>query len=377
MNVERQLKEVEQKLRKTKIEEKKTEEKRKSDIADKADEKIIRQKKKQQIKQEKKLLKSAQLSKAGLEIDVRRFNKALLKITVVVSALIIFAVIFYTIKYGVGAGGIAFYVFLSIIIGIPLSLILVRIGSYVTLDYMKYMRTKEVERYLPDYLQLCALNIKAGMPIDRALWFSVRPKFGVLATEMEIVAKRTLTGVELKTALTDLTQLFDSAVLQRAISLLVAGIDAGGELGDLLNKIATDIQETEILKKEMAASVMTYVIFIGFATIAAAPALMALSYNLLGVVQGLALKIGAGAAGSSSGPSFFSISPNSIDMNDYRTFAILSLTVTSTFSAIIISIIRKGTARESIRSIPFFVGISILIFYCAKYLLSGLLSGVM
>ncbi len=42
-------------------------------------------------------------------------------------------------------------------------------------------------------------------------------------------------------------------------------MESGGEIGELLNKIAINIQETRIRKKEMAASVMTYAIFIGFA----------------------------------------------------------------------------------------------------------------
>ena len=41
---------------------------------------------------------------------------------------------------------------------------------------------------LADFLGLTSSNISAGMPIDRALWFAVRPKFGILAREIEEVA---------------------------------------------------------------------------------------------------------------------------------------------------------------------------------------------
>jgi pilus assembly protein TadC len=57
-------------------------------------------------------------------------------------------------------------------------------------DYKIYQRTKEIEEVLPEFLQLTSANISAGMTIDRALWFAVRPKFGVLAKEIEEVAKK-------------------------------------------------------------------------------------------------------------------------------------------------------------------------------------------
>ena len=74
-----------------------------------------------------------------------------------------------------------------------------------------------IEENLPDYLEFTSANLRAGMPIDRALWFAVRPRFGVLAKEIEDVAKRTLAGEDLHVALVDFAKKYDSQILLRSV----------------------------------------------------------------------------------------------------------------------------------------------------------------
>ena len=45
-------------------------------------------------------------------------------------------------------------------------------------------RKNKIEAVLPDFLQLASANVRAGMPIDRALWFAARPEFGLLSQEV-------------------------------------------------------------------------------------------------------------------------------------------------------------------------------------------------
>ena len=233
---------------------------------------------------------------------------------------------------------------------------------YVVIDLKILKRKINIEDVLPDYLQLTASNIKAGMTIDRALWYAVRPRFGVLAKEIETVAKETMRGQDLKTALQKFADKYDSIMLKRSISLLIEGLEAGGEIGDLLNKIAINIQENMIMKKEMVANVTTYVIFISFATIAAAPVLFALSGVLIKVITSLGSTLGTTSTASSTGLAI-SFSGTGIKYSDFRIFAIVSLIITSFFSAVIIATIKKGNAKVGFKYIPIFIFITITLFF--------------
>ncbi|NJL43905.1 MAG: hypothetical protein HC945_01090, partial [Nitrosarchaeum sp.] len=214
---------------------------------------------------------------------------------------------------------------------------------YFYLDMRIYRRTMELEEVLPDFLQLTSANIFAGMPVDRALWYAVRPRFGVLAREIEDVAKKTIAGEDLERSLILFTRKYESNVLKRSISLLLEGMRSGGEMTDLLNKIAIDIQEARLLRKEMAASVMTYVIFITFAAIIIAPFLFGLATQLLIVITSIMQNISQSGSATGMGSLKIQMSGESVSLGDFKIFSYFMLALQAFFSACIISSIRKGT----------------------------------
>jgi len=191
--------------------------------------------------------------------------------------------------------------FLMWTVCVPLFFYLFLIIFRFCLDLKIYQRRLGIEDVMPDFLQLTSANIRAGMSIDRALWYAVRPRFGVLAKEIETVAKQTLSGHDLNTSLLTFSKKYDSAMVQRSMSLLIKGVEAGGEIGDLLNKISLNIQETKTMKKEIAANIMTYAIFITAASIIMAPAMFGLSYQLLSVIQSIMSSINMGEMSSAGG----------------------------------------------------------------------------
>ncbi|MBU0472233.1 MAG: type II secretion system F family protein [Nanoarchaeota archaeon] len=314
------------------------------------------------------------LRKAGYEYaDERKLSSKVMKIAILLSALFSIVVVIMmvitkgrlisTLIYLVGAWTAVF--------GLAIGLMWIFI--YVFLDLKIFQRTKQVEDVLPDFLQLTSANISAGMPIDQALWYAVRPRFGVLAKEIEEVAKSTIAGKGLEEALKEFSDKYDSVILRRSVSLIIEGMKAGGELADLLSKIAIDIQETKLMKKEIAASIMTYVIFISFATIAAAPFLFALSTQLLQIVQGIMSSIDL--TGASSGTFSISMSGDSIAIGDFKIFSVLALTVSAIFSACIVSTIQKGNIKEGMKYIPIFVIISLTLYFVANLIVSTMMSG--
>jgi Flp pilus assembly protein TadB len=246
---------------------------------------------------------------------------------------------------------------------------------YFFLDMRMFNRKLQIETVLPDFLQLTSANISAGMPLDKALFFAVRPQFGILAKEIEEVAKATVAGEDLTVALEKFASKYDSTMLTRSVNLMVEGIQAGGEMAELLNKIAINIQELRLMKREMAANVTTYVIFIGFATIVGAPLLFSLSTTLAQIIQNVVASLDLGSASSSMGVSL-TFNANAVNISDFKLFSVLALCITSFFSASIISIIRKGNIREGIKYIPIFIIVTISLYFLGVWTLGSLFKGM-
>ncbi|MBS3097208.1 type II secretion system F family protein [Candidatus Woesearchaeota archaeon] len=329
-------------------------------------------KKKEHIIKRRKHKLGFYLTKAGLVIEPRKASRVLFNSCVVLNFIIsIFLIFYFSIRLGYSL------LYLTIIMAIlwffAFIILLFAMWSlfYIFLDLKIFKRRIDLEGVLPDFLQLTSANIKAGMSTDKALWYAVRPRFGVLAKEIEAVAKETMGGKDLREALLDFTKKYDSLVLKRSISLIIEGINAGGEIGDLLNKVALNIQESAVMKKEMAANVTTYVIFITFATVVAAPFLFALSSQLIAIVQSLTSRI---AVPATTGMSFaLSFTGTGIKATDFKIFAVISLIITSFFSSLIVATIKKGDIKEGIRYIPLFMASTVVLFFLANILLNRLL----
>ena len=311
------------------------------------------------------------LSKAGLALEPVDLYKRVFYAALVVTSVVTVAAFVYAWSLATPWVDVLWFMLAWWSAGFAGVLLVVGLVAAGYLDVLINRRRKEVEEVLPDFLQLTAANIGAGMPIDRALWFAVRPRFGVLAKEIETVAKRVLTGEELDVALRRFSNQYDSPVLSRSINLLLEGVAAGGQIADLLHKISVDIQEQRILQKEMAASVMTYVIFISFASVLAAPVLFGLSTELLTVIQSIAANMGDSVSGG-----MLSISGDVISLSDFRLFSLVVLVGSAVMSALIVGVIRSGSAKEGLRFVAPFVACVVVLYVLSVAFFHSLFGGL-
>ncbi len=336
--------------------------------------------KKKKKKLEKKLKRQTRhymldeyLKKAGISLQSHILSRGLFKFILFINIVLTAYVLFLLASKG--SYPLAYIIFIILIIWVFaffFFLGVVWLGFYLFLDWRIFRRKLSIEDVLPDFLYLTATNIRSGMTIDKALWIAVRPRFGVLAKEIETVSKEVMSGKELTESLQAFADKYESDILKRSINLLIEGIKSGGEIGELLNRIASNIQESRIMRKEMAANVTTYVIFITFAAIVAAPALLALSSQLIMIIGNLTSKLDIPATGS----MMFSLTDVAVTPGNFRIFSYISLSLTAFFSAIIVATIQKGNVKEGLKYIPLFIAISLGLFMAFSYIMEMVLSGI-
>jgi len=316
------------------------------------------------------------LEKGGLEIDQHIIAKRIFYISLVLTLVLTAAYVYMNVVQDATISGIFLQVLVIWILGFLVMWGASWVFFRIYLDLLMFKRKLSVEEVLPDFLQLTSANLRAGMPIDRALWFAVRPRFGVLAKEIEDTAKRTLAGEDLNEALLNFAHKYDSQILTRSVYLLNEGMAAGGDVADLLNKIALNIQEMRGMKKEMSANVTTYVIFISFASMTAAPFLFGLSGQLLQIVQSISSDVAASGGAPQGGIGLsINMSSETIKMSDFQIFVYLSLIISSIFSAIIVATIKKGNVKEGLQYIPIFVMVSLIVYFMASKILAAMFGG--
>ncbi|MFH1181599.1 MAG: type II secretion system F family protein [Candidatus Woesearchaeota archaeon] len=339
---------------------------------------IQRRKEEERRKTERRLILKKSLLRAGVESKPEMFSKWIIILALIIN---VFIGVAFAVKYadlfGIGLLRIILLLLSAWLAIFLIVLFLLWLSLYLVLDMLSYKRKVGIEEVFSDYLLLVSTNIRAGMPIDKALWYAVRPRFGVLANEIEIVAKETMSGEELETALKNFSNKYESPVIKNTINLLIEGINAGGELAELLSKVSQNIQDTKLLKQEMAAGISAYAIFITAAALVMAPLLFALSSQLLMVVSSITSNIQMPESTSTSMPIFaLKLGNVGVSQRDFLIFAFTNLFLTSLISAIIVSIIRKGDIKSGIKYIPIFIAVCLVVFYATYKLFSLAFSGI-
>ncbi len=265
------------------------------------------------------------------------------------------------------------FVFWAIIQSLVLLLIIMLV--YVHLDLKIFKRMREMEDVLEEFLRYVSENLKGGMPFDRALWEAIRPRYGTLADEISLVAKRVMTGRDIADALRDFTDKYNSPMLKRSFQLIIEGMKGGGNIAYIIDRVEKNIRETKELKDEISAANTTYVIFMASIVLVIAPALFGLSYNLLLVLKSIAGKIAQSGGGTTS--SMLDFSNISIEPETFKTFSMGALGIISLFSSMIMSIIQKGNIKEGLKYIPVFIVISLIMYVVFREILYLVFSGMM
>jgi len=237
-------------------------------------------------------------------------------------------------------------------------------------------RAAEIEKVLPDALQLMSANVKAGMTVDRAIWLSARPEFGILEEELRRAGTKTIAGKPIKVALMEMSTRIKSDLLEKTFRLVIEGIESGGELAHLLEETANNVRNTQSLRKEIKSSVTTYSIFIFFAAVLGAPALYAISLffvevmsklwtpKALGGIQSTSSTMGGGMLAKAGAPT--------ISVDQLFWFATISITVTTLFGSLIIGLIQTGKEKNGIKFIPALTLGALAMFFLAQILIKAI-----
>jgi len=282
----------------------------------------------------------------------------------------------YGLGFGVGGGlitcaydpGLALFVGIGIFVGFEALIYgILLVGANKSIAMINEM--------LPDFLTLMASNLRSGLTPDRALLLSARKEFGPLTIEIDRTAKETMTGTPFPEAFMRMGRRIDSEIFAKTVRLIVEGVKSGGNLADLLDNTALDIRRFSAIRKEVAATVLIYSLFIFAAAGFGGPALYAISNLLIGVISEMKAEMGdLGAEASNYLPLFKGSSV--IDPTLVFTYSILAIFVTAVFGALAAGVVSKGSESGGLPYIPILLGISFLVFFSVSWILGIVLENL-
>lgn len=258
--------------------------------------------------------------------------------------------------------GSAFFVFIYSII----------INSIVSL--IADQRAKYIETFLPDVLLLMSSNLRSGITPEEAFLLSARPEFGFLSDKIKEAGKRLATGSTIQEAFNHLKSGISSKLFDQTISLIIEGLDSGGEIAVLLETTANDIKDMEAIRKEVNAMIFVYALFIFIAACMIAPVLYAVSIQLAGVLSKLSQSIAIQFVTEKA--QVLRLVPTGISEDFLLNFTYVNLIITTAFSSLIVALINRGDEKYGLRYVPFFIGLTLILFFIARFALNAFFGGI-
>jgi len=298
-------------------------------------------------------------------------------------------VLIYSIMLSAATTFIAFAVAPDFYAGMPRDVILVLsavipFASIWLLFYLIFIvlierRTTSIEKVLPDVLTIISQNMIAGMTVYNSLWVAARPEFGPLATEIQSVARETLSGESFEKSLMDMSTRIKSYKLARSVKLMIQGMRSGGELPTVLQEIASDMRSEQNLYKRMSAETTSQAMFILFALLIGAPLLFSASLQFITIFNSIYDKIGL-QEGSSKMPletGMMSLKKLPITANFFSQYAMMTLAISALFGGLLVGLIRSGKLSAGIPISPIVVILALAVFIVISSLLGSFFTGML
>jgi len=148
------------------------------------------------------------------------------------------------------------------------------IPSIFFVNYIIYkteQKKDKLEEDLPDYLRQISSLLKVGLGIETAFNELSRTTESVLNNEIKRVLIEIRLGKSFNQALIDLTKRNDSENLRYIVQIIIQGRESGGNLAEILELIADDLNDMITLKKNRKTNVMMSVMFLLISSIVATP----------------------------------------------------------------------------------------------------------
>lgn len=174
--------------------------------------------------------------------------------------------------------------------GLVLCLIAPPILPLSRLARLRRVRRESMDRDLPDFLDILAVTVSAGVGFRPAL-MRVSERFGgALATEMQLALSQVQHGASLRGAFEELRERTDSEAVSQFVSAFLQSDELGAPLVDALNQIAVDMRRDHAQRmRRKAAQVAPRVTLV--TTLVLVPATLILL--LVGLVLGSDIDFGS------------------------------------------------------------------------------------
>lgn len=231
-------------------------------------------------------------------------------------------------------------------------------------------RARNVEKFFPDALHAFAINLKSGLPPEKALLLSTQPEFGILADELCLISSKVAMGEKLSTALLSIKLRVNSKIISKSVDMISFSIESGGRLSELMESTSQQLRQQRLTAGRIRSEVSSYIYFILSAVALGTPLLYALNTVLTKVVISTTNNL---STVSSYAKLPITLTSTSVNYNFVFGFAIFAIIIRTIMGCYAVGLISQGKGIRGLKYIPVTLIVALSIFMLIRAVMLGMM----
>jgi|GEM_PF-6225806 len=248
---------------------------------------------------------------------------------------------------------------------------------YSHLIHLAEKRGSKAAEHLPDALRTMASNIRAGLPVEKAMFAAAREDYPVLGRQVRLMAGDMAKNMTFSQSLINLKERIRNGPLHMSANLISHGASSGRALADCLTHIAEVIGERANLregaKSQLSAIRATVIILV----VGCAPVLYSCSHQAAQMMGRFNDKLAQTLPADIAAQSFIKPQKAAVTTDFLQTYIMVNLFVTALLGAAIVGETSSGRLTDGIRYALAMVLGSQLVYLASKNLISSQLGGLL
>jgi len=252
-------------------------------------------------------------------------------------------------------GAVAFYLGVDPMnIGVLALLVTIMPPSFFNLYETR--RIRRIEAEFPAMVRDISLSVRSGMTLKGATSIAAGGQYGALTPAIKRIDNMISWGVSFEDALLHFAKKYPTLLIRRTIFTLIEASRMGGQLGEILEGVATDVQETKALEKRRSAETKPYLIICYVSYFVFLAVVLIMSYVFLPMMQEAGELSGGGAQPGGLGQ--LAVSEEELALYDMLFFH--ALVIQGLFAGIVTGKIGEGKAVAGLKHSVLFIVVAVI-----------------
>ena len=217
-------------------------------------------------------------------------------------------------------------------------------------------RTGKLEAEFPAMVRDISLSVKSGMTLKGAMSIAAGGQYGALTPAIKQIDNMMSWGVSFEDALLHFAKKYPTPLIRRTIFTLIEASRMGGQLGEILEGVATDAEETKALERKRSSETKPYLMVCYISYFVFLAVILIMSYIFLPMMKEAA-EVATGEA-LPGGLGQFAVSDE--DLALYNRLFFHALVIQGFFAGIVTGKLGEGKAVAGLKHSVFFIVVAVI-----------------